>query len=237
MKNQKSFVQFTLEEKILHALMLRTHSLSDVGLMSGKMGILLALADYCRWVPNPVYEDFVDELMDEILSKMHKELPIGFGKGLSGIAWGVELLIQKGMMEGIGIEICEEIDRRIMETDPRRIVDMSLESGLEGVLHYVLAHIKGAFLQKSALPFDQTYRADLYQAVQTWSKESLSLKTQALIADYTCFFDRQAAPLYELSLPEFIGALDVNERQLSSCPLGLGNGIAGLLIKSTHTPS
>lgn len=234
MKSKKSVVQFTLEQRILHALMLRTYSLNDVGLMSGKMGVLLALANYNRLVLSDVYEDFADELMDEILSKIHKLLPLGLGNGLCGVAWGVEFLIQNGLMEGVGVEICEDIDRKIMETDPRRIVDVTLERGLEGVLHYVLAHIKGSFRQQSALPFDETYRADLFQAIQALSNQAVSEKMQELVADYIHFYERQAEPEYELSLDEFVGTYNLDERQLSSCPLGLGCGLAGVLFKGAY---
>lgn len=189
MKSKKSVVQFTLEQRILHALMLRTYSLNDVGLMSGKMGVLLALANYNRLVLSDVYEDFADELMDEILSKIHKLLPLGLGNGLCGVAWGVEFLIQNGLMEGVGVEICED---------------------------------------------DETYRADLFQAIQTLSNQAVSEKMQELVADYIHFYERQAEPEYELSLDEFVGTYNLDERQLSSCPLGLGCGLAGVLFKGAY---
>lgn len=89
-------------------------------------------------------------------------LIFSFASGLSGIGWGVEYLIQNGFVEGEGVEICEEIDQKIMKTDPRRIVDMSLDTGFEGILHYVVYHLQGAFKQNIRLPFDERYLSDLY---------------------------------------------------------------------------
>jgi hypothetical protein len=59
-------------------------------------------------------------------------MPFSLDKGLTGIGWGIEYLIQNGSVKGESVEICEEIDYRIMETDPKRITDFSLETGFEG---------------------------------------------------------------------------------------------------------
>ena len=231
MNSKEVYAPFILEKRILHVLMLNTFSVANIGLMSGKTGILVGLATYNQLKQNAVYDDFIDELMDEILSKIHNELSFGFGNGLCGIAWGIEFLIQKGIMEGRGVDICEEIDKKIMETDPHRIVDMTLDTGMEGLLHYILAHIKGSFLQQSTLPFDERYRADLFQALQICSHKKVSEEMQKLIVAYIHFYNEQAIPEYELSLKEFIKPYHINERQLCDYSLGLNSGLTGLLLK------
>lgn len=40
-------------------------------------------------------------------------------------------LIQNKFIEGESVEVCEEIDNKIMETDPRRISDYTLQTGFE----------------------------------------------------------------------------------------------------------
>ena len=75
-------------------------------------------------------------------------MPLDFANGLTGIGWGVEYLIQKGFQKGVGVEICEAIDAKLMAVNLRRVHDLSLETGIEGWLHYIMAHAQGAKLQR-----------------------------------------------------------------------------------------
>ncbi len=100
---------------------------------------------YYRYTGDTMYEDVALELLDEVEEKLQKGLPVTFESGLSGIGWAVNYLIANTFVEGDSLEICEEIDSKIMETDPRRLTDYTLEKGLGGILLYVLAHSKVVF--------------------------------------------------------------------------------------------
>lgn len=226
-------IAFRLEERMIHLLMFRGDFLKDNGLFAGKMGLVLFFAYYHKITSGRVYESVADELMEQILETIHKELPIGLGKGLCGIGWGIENLIQNGLMEGDSIEICEEIDRKLMEKDPRRITDLSLENGMEGILHYVLAHIAGVSEGHSIMPFDETYLADLYSALERLRERgNISNRLAELIYDYTCFYTKKEKISYKSVIDPFVELMDINEKKLISCSLGLRNGIAGILFKS-----
>lgn len=221
---------FNLEQRILHFLILNTSFIKDVGLMSGKTGILLALVEYNKRLYNKIYGDFIEELIDDIWEQIHKELSIGFSDGLSGIGWGVEFLIHHKIIDGTGMELCIEIDREIMGTDPRRIVDMGLDNGLEGLLFYILAHIRNAMLQKQ-IPFDTTYHKDLFHYLNA-IKKSGTKRLDCFIYQYLDFYVNRKIPEVEFSLKPFVTNFTTEYFLPGITPLGLREGLAGLLVKN-----
>ena len=64
--------------------------------------------------------------MDEIYEDIHDTLPINFENGYLGIGWGIEYLAEQKFINGDTNEILEDIDKKIMERDIRRVSDMSL---------------------------------------------------------------------------------------------------------------
>ena len=236
MDKQKHNTEFTLEQQIIHQLLLCADVGKDTGLYHGKMGLVLFFAHYFNFTKNSIYEDTAEELMEELMNEIHVELPMGFASGLSGIGWGLEYLIQNGLVEGDSLEVCEDIDKKIMETDPRRITDYSLETGLEGLLHYVLAHIKGVSVQHSTLPFDAVYLRDLYQAVSTISPDcEVSEEFKLVAAQYSHFYKNKTAVDYSMSLSSIIDDVEVKDGMLDRHPLGLKKGLAGFLLKKIIT--
>ena len=79
----------------------------------------------------------------------------------------IEYLIQKGYMPGCGADICAEIDEKLMSCDVRRVNDFSLEHGLYGWLHYIVAHIQGANRCGKQV-FDRMYITDLARKLKEY---------------------------------------------------------------------
>lgn len=217
----------SVNHRICHHLMLKADSLENIGLFSGKMGIALAFAEYGKRTKNAICARTFEELLDQVLENVHKGLPFDFGKGLAGIGWGIEYLLQNGFVEGEGVEVCEEIDNFIMRTDPRRINDNSLETGLEGLLHYVLAHIKGA---KQRLPFDDVYLNDLATALQTSEIEATNHRLRSLVDIYMNFYNNKSFINYDMNIEQFIVVEDFDSNTLIQYPLGLSKGLASQLL-------
>ena len=232
-------MNFDPNPKLLHKLLLNSSFENDIGLFYGKMGIIIFFSHYFKTKNNPLFEDTASELMDELLNEIHENLPVGFASGSAGIGWGIEYLIQNGFMEGDSLDICEEVDIRIMERDPRRIKDYSIEIGLGGILHYVLAHIKGVMAQHSKPPFDETYLNDLYQTVSN-IPEGIELPEEfkELSTEYINFYKNRKELDYNLSLSFIIEKNKIeNPRKPAKSalsafhpPLGLRNGISGYLL-------
>jgi len=228
----------TSERYIIHQLLLRSGMGVDMGLFHGKMGLILFFAHYYKHTGQQIYEDTADELMAELIEEIKRStLSIGFASGLSGVGWGMEYLMQNGFMDDDSLEVCDAFDEKIMVKDPRRMTDFSLETGLEGVFHYVLTHIKGVMNQHSKPPFDETYLGDLYQTAKIVLKSpNISEAMRLLASKYSAFYENGMSGLdYTLQL-SFIVEDTILEKEISNVtPLGLKNGLTGFLLKSIIT--
>lgn len=226
-------LMFADTERITHHLMLNAYFNPDLGLFHGQMGTVLAMSEYSKYMNNEVYFDVASCLLDNIAGKMHKNLLFSFASGLSGIGWGIEYLIQYGFVEGESVEICEEIDRKIMETDPRRILDFSLDTGFEGLLHYVIYHLQGAMKQNTELPFDDRYLSDIYAICSLLKERIKNTSISILLEVFRNFYNTGNIKDYNTSVIDFVimESTDISN-EISSYPLGLKDGLAGKLLKN-----
>ena len=220
-------------DRIQHILMLRSKFIPNVGLLNGKMGIIISFAHLYEYTHSEVYYDYMSELLDDVMEHIYKSLDFGFMSGLSGVGWGIEYLLQNQFVEGQGIEICEEIDWKIMTFDSRRIIDLSLDSGLEGLLHYVLIHIRGNNEANALLPFDERYFTDLYERVKLLSANHGSSSLIQLSIMYMDWYENRLIFDYRLDIMQFVcpPIVDVNQGSLIDLPLGIKDGLSGLLLK------
>ena len=131
-----------LLNQIANHLILHSWELNDVSLFYGKMGIVLFFAHYARYTGKNIYDDFAGELLENVIENISDTLPIDLGRGLCGIGWGIEYLIQNGFMDAESDDILDEIDQRVMERDLLRVKDLSLETGISGILTYVFMRLK-----------------------------------------------------------------------------------------------
>jgi lantibiotic modifying enzyme len=108
----------------------------NIGLLAGKMGIVVFFYHYSRYTNDVIYEKFAGELLNEIYEDIHSDTPIGFSDGLCGIAWGILHLIENDFVDADPNEVLKDIDQTIMRQDVRRIADESLDTGLLGIAYY-----------------------------------------------------------------------------------------------------
>lgn len=206
---------FSFEQRMVHHLILKSPFINDLGLFHGKMGIALFFFEYGRSTGCDVYTDIAEELLDDIWALIDAELSISFESGLSGIGWGIEYLLQNRFISGDGNEVCEEMDRIIMQTDLCRLDDQRLDTGLEGLFYYVSARMQGAASQKNPLPFDRRYREDLHLVNSFFDMDDLD-----------AFYNR-----YPVSVFPFLSSALLTEETYVSASLGLKDGLAGFLLK------
>ena len=74
-------------DRILHILMLRSKFVFDIGLLNGKMGIVIAFAHLYKSTHNEIYYDYMSELLDDVLENVHK--------GLDMVSRVVKILIRR----------------------------------------------------------------------------------------------------------------------------------------------
>lgn len=128
-----------LLERIANHAMLNAGFSADLGLFNGKVGVVIFFMHYARYVQNSLYEEFAGELLDEIVSEIHFDLPLNFAEGLCGIGWAIQYLIDEKFIDGDANEILFEIDRKVLELNLLQMQDKSIEKGLWGVISYLRA--------------------------------------------------------------------------------------------------
>lgn len=227
-----NYIKFTINQRILHRLLLQAKFMPDVGLLYGQTGIIVALAKCFQRTNNWIYEDAMNLLVDQLVENLNVELSDDFSKGLSGIGWGLEYLLQHHLVEGDNLEVCAELDEQLMRENVKRITDYTLETGLEGRLHYILAHLQGCLSQSERLPFDLDFLEDYYRVVcHVLEQKGLSSSFWRLIQQYITFYRTGSLPEYHFELAVFVHIEDTS-KDLLQYPLGLKEGLAGLLLKT-----
>lgn len=149
--------------RIAQYLMLHGSFTYNIGLLNGKIGVSLFFYHYARHTGRKIYNSFADELIDEIYKEIQKDLSCNFGDGLCGIAWGIDYLIKNNFVEANADEVLEELDKRIVEWDVRRISDYSLQTGLTGIACYVICRMKNNEHENTYI--SQDYIFDLIQSL------------------------------------------------------------------------
>ncbi|GHV16645.1 hypothetical protein FACS1894179_06630 [Bacteroidia bacterium] len=228
--------KFEDDKRIAHYLMLNSYFITDISLWYGQMGIALVMSEYSKYMGNKVYFDVASFLLNNMSEGINGDLALSFASGLTGIGWGIENLIQQGYIEGDSVEICEEIDQRIMEIDIKRISDLSLENGIEGLLHYVIYHLQGAIKQQTKFPFDKMYLSDLYELGMTLKQQNINKRLELLLDIYITFHTTQHIVNYNITgASHFVAVEMINlQNKISSYPIGLRNGLAGILFNAIN---
>lgn len=168
------------------------------------MGAVLFFFHYARYTGNVLYENYAEELFDEVYNDVNKGISYGFANGLCGIGWAVEYLVKQEFIEGDTDDALEEIDRQVMVYNPTRISDYSFANGLDGIVCYVLSRLLSPRAPKAPLPFDERYRKELYLACRNIPIEERTTYTHSYInllekgdCDYS--FNDVLEQLFELS--------------------------------------
>lgn len=211
----------------LRAVMLHCGDVIGHGLLNGKMGVALSLAEYARENNCLPAEDLADYLVKRITCCLRRHSDISFGTGLSGIGWGIEYLTQKKFVSINTKDVCEEIDREIMRISPVRITDYSLENGLEGILVYVNAHLYGNL---SSPPFDSRYLSELKRAVNKHLESGAACESFVKRAEV--FFALLEGQDNEIDMDLLQFVTKQSGRFAAYNGFGLQRGLAGKLISN-----
>lgn len=125
-------------QRIANIMLVNSSFIPNLGLLNGKMGAAIFFYHYAKYTDNKVYDIYAGELIDEIYEEIGYLSSIEFANGLSGIAWGIEYLVQGGFLEADSDEILEEVDEKIYTA-----IQLGLTyKDIEGCILYQLSHIK-----------------------------------------------------------------------------------------------
>ena len=134
--------------KIVDYLLLYSPYMQDIGLFHGKMGVVIALYLYSTKYSDEQVSEYAWDLLQQIYDGIHSNMPIGLEYGLAGIGYGTTMLYKRGLVDCDLNSILVDVDSKIMEHDPRRMKDLSIRSGVGGLMQYI------AFRKSMGEPFE-----------------------------------------------------------------------------------
>lgn len=130
------------------------------GLLNGNTGLCIFFYHLARKTNNPDYEKIADDLLDKIFANLNTSAPADFEKGLAGIGWGVEHLVQNNFAEGNTDEILEEVDNKVFKSlneDNQPLFELGI--GITGTLFYLTNRLKN---KKPPFSMAQTINRELF---------------------------------------------------------------------------
>ncbi|QIK61404.1 glycosyltransferase [Dysgonomonas sp. HDW5A] len=215
-------------ETVIREVLLQTDLLKFNGLFYGKMGSIILLYHYGVYSNNDIYSNIAGELLEGLICNLELGMSINLANGLCGIAWGIHYLIENDFVSGNIPEILENIDRKIMEWDPSRINDYSLDTGLGGVLFYLLGRLK--YEDKNNIVFDDIYLKNLYKGANRILKGELndSYSIEVALKYITFYTERDNAILGLQSIHDILNEINLGENDIVNLPMTLKNGMIGV---------
>ena len=213
-------MNYELLQRIARYLMIHSSISNNTGLLNGKTGIAVFFYHYARYTGKRIYDDFAGELIDEIYKEITVNIPLNFKDGLCGIGWGIGYLIRNGFVEADPDEVLEDIDKRIVEWDVRKITGYSLETGLSGIACYVISRMENR--EKKHAIISPDYIFDLIEALKR-SKEKIN---PALMETMENIVDGKSGQYYN-PVFETINKIKYNAQKVFESPRALGIDKAG----------
>ncbi|MCC8198072.1 MAG: hypothetical protein LIP06_05700 [Tannerellaceae bacterium] len=153
----------TLFRNLVRHILLQSSYCKNQSLLNGKMGIALFFYHLGKVSELRHYTEYANELLEDIYQHINSVSDYNFANGLSGIAWGIHYLLQKGFVQGDEEEILMDMDKKILESDVRHMEDLSLEYGLGGLAFYQICR----YTTRNSIPYpyDLQYIMELYDSI------------------------------------------------------------------------
>lgn len=224
-----------LLDRLTRHLILNYHFAPNAGLLNGKMGGVVFFGQYAKHTGKAYFREYAEELLDEVFDMVHENIPINFVDGLCGIGWGVEYLIQNALMEGDSDDVLEDIDKKIIERDPLHIEDLSLHTGLRGVLMYITARLNAVRTESDYRPFPGEYLVRIKKRLALIPmadyENEPALKDAVLLFGKCIIGQTGSTPAVPTITDEFFGVSPENFKNLNYSPIGIYQGLTGVAFK------
>lgn len=217
---------FYLEDaEIIKQLFLKSPHLQSNSLYKGKMGIVLFLYEFANLTQNDAFKRFASFLLDLLWEDIEMDSPINLALGLSGIGVGIELLSQRKFIDCNNTsELCFELNNQIMTQNIYRLTDYTFETGLSGIIYYVLIHIKN----NRHHSFDKVFLSEIFEKCIQIDQAKLNEISKFYISYYLDYFKGEKNNNLNPQLSHFINKKSVKNFK-SMDDMGLYEGIVGYL--------
>ncbi len=128
--------------RIADFLMLNNDDCRNLGLLNGRMGLVIFFYQYYRYAGDKIYKDFADRLIDEIYENINSKISADFESGLMGIGWGIEYLVKNNFIEAETDETLVEVDSIIYKSMVQSPVLICNSNDFFGYGLYFLSRLK-----------------------------------------------------------------------------------------------
>jgi glycosyltransferase involved in cell wall biosynthesis len=215
-------------KNIAYHTLLNFNKIQDAGILYGKMGILIFLFYYAEYSNNTIFWELSEELLDKFCTSLNIYQSYCFNTGLTGIGWGISYLYQNKFIDGNINEILEEIDKKVMEANPIKIDDLSIETGIGGIFLYVLSRMHSIKKEQLKNPFDEQFLESLFLKAKSILDEEINSNAIYTISKYADYYIKgtiEEPLIYDITTLFF-----PNDHIVDSYTSGL-NGNAGVGLK------
>lgn len=220
----------TVLRRISDHLMLHASFSKEPGLFHGKMGIVLFFVHYAQYTGSTNHELFAELLLEEIYRDITFQTPLNFESGLCGIGWGIEYLVQNHFMKGDTDEILEDIDRKVMEYAPLRILKHNVKTGVGGILNYVYMRLLSSRKKNKNNTFDSLFLEELYLVANKYLENNEAGHLSEICRKFVSFITQKEDCPETVPLNSVIPLNNI-VNEIESTALGLENGCAGYGLK------
>lgn len=203
----------SLVRDIADYLVVNNQLAEGVGLINGKLGIVLFLFEYARQAAppeHPVYLRLAELLLDGVWNALFStSFPESFNDGIFGIGWGIEYLYQNGFVDCDTNEILEDIDRKAIAFLLDSIEDFHTNEGIGGLVLYLMARLYTIEKERKNNPFPLSFLSAVYEKIQTVWEKKKETDCPELLLRYSLYFEKVSSlpqpSIYDiayLTLPE-----------------------------------
>lgn len=140
--------------------MLHSTSISDIGLLHGKVGIAIYFHHLARQSGKSVFSEFADKLINEVTNSISTETPFDFESGITGIGWAIEYLIQNGFIDADADDMLEEFDTKVYQVLIHEQKDIATTLAIG---HYLVSRLRYRVKNEETIAvLDLKYQTILY---------------------------------------------------------------------------
>jgi len=140
---------------------------SNIGLLQGKMGIAVFFFHYSRYLDYRDWEEYANQLMNEIVEEIQKMVNCDYIENLAGIGIGIEYLVQQGFICCDTNEILEDFDNQIHHIVSCFSGQINMKNWITGFGKYYVARLNNPDNRMKTSPGIELIKKHILQIVDS----------------------------------------------------------------------
>lgn len=136
-------------------------SKNPMSIFYGDCGKLIMCLLWAKYQNNEFFEKLSEQILNKITNSLTIDKPLSIVDGLLGVGLTIEFLNQNNLIDCDTNDILSDIDDKVICLRPQMIKDLSLASGVRGIIVYVYARLIGNNNKKEKYPFDTSFISEI----------------------------------------------------------------------------